>query len=79
MSGFNWLNAQNLEADWVIVTDDDCFMNVNNVFDAFKNLKVSENDDKIFCGFVYSPSSGPNRWTESKWYQVTFISIINKF
>ena len=69
LSAFHWLNFQNLEADWVTVTDDDCLMNVQNVFTSFNNTKVGENYKKIFCGFAQSVNAQPIKGISSKWFK----------
>jgi len=72
ISSLNWLNTQigskNLEADWVTVTDDDCFIDVYKVFNTFYNLKVSENENKMFCGFLINKGFSPHRYRSSKWF-----------
>ena len=50
LSGFHWLKSQKLEADWITVTDDDCFMNVTKVVHTFNQTQVNESGNKIFCG-----------------------------
>ena len=71
LSSFHWLKFQKLEVDWVTVTDDDCLMNVQNVYNSFKAIKVSENENKIFCGFKRTENAEPVRDKSSrykKWY-----------
>ena len=59
LSSFYWLNVQKLEVDWVTVTDDDCFMNVQNVFDTFNGIQVSESGNQIFCGLERTVDKNP--------------------
>lgn len=72
ISSLNWLNSQigskELEVDWITVTDDDCFIDVYKVFNTFYNLKVNENENKIFCGFLVNKGFSPHRYRSSKWY-----------
>ena len=71
ISSLNWLNTQigskNLEADWVTVTDDDCFIDVYKVFNTFYNLNVSENENKIFCGLWVNKGFSPHKYKSSAW------------
>ena len=69
LSSFHWLNFEKLEVDWVTVTDDDCLMNVQNVYNSFKAIKVNENENKIFCGFARTENGGPIKDKSSKWYK----------
>ena len=69
LSGFHWLKFEKLSADWVTVTDDDCFMNVQNVYNSFKAIGVNENEKKIFCGFQRTENGGPIKDKSSKWYK----------
>jgi len=74
ISSLNWLNTQigskNLEADWVTVTDDDCFIDVYKVFNTFYNLNVSENENKIFCGLWVNKGFSPHKYKSSAWKHV---------
>ena len=73
LSGFHWLKFEKLSADWVTVTDDDCFMNVQNVYNSFKAIEVNENEKKIFCGFQRTENAEPVRGylkeLYPKWYK----------
>ena len=69
LSAFHWLNFQNLEADWVTVTDDDCFMNVQNVFNSFNNTKVDENYKKMFCGLRHHVDGHAVREQWDPWFE----------
>ena len=68
LSGFHWLNFEKLSADWVTVTDDDCLINVQNVYNSFKEIEVIENENKIFCGFQRNENGEPIKDKSSKWY-----------
>ena len=63
------MNAQKLQFDWVTVTDDDCLMNVNKIYNVFNEItnNVDDISNKIFCGFEYGINRKPIREKKSKW------------
>ena len=69
LSAFNWLNARKLQYDWVTVTDDDCLMNVNKIYNVYNEItnNVDNISNKIFCGFEYGINRKPIREKKSKW------------
>ena len=52
------------------MTDDDCLMNVNKVYNVFNQVTkdIDNTSEKLFCGFEYGVNRKPIRAMKSKWY-----------
>lgn len=69
LATFRWILKQDIKATYFTVTDDDCLMNLFNIYEFFKAEQETNQDyDKtVYCGYVYDQDSKPFRNDSNKW------------
>jgi len=65
LSAFGWILKEGIEIDFVTVTDDDCLLNLKNIYRSFR---TNHENDVIYCGFQFGKDRKPITNPESKWY-----------
>ena len=66
LSAYQWLYYSiNNIATFYSFTDDDCFLNILNIYKHFKtNFSTLSNKHKVFCGFHLANEACPERWVQ---------------